>query len=134
MKTVTEKHQIHQNINMLDGYLALATDPEYSFALELIRKGTCFIAVRHDSGGYKFYPSRFVGYISNSRDGHLNNPNKDGRETNRALNQVLGSRPMSDLVLDRLYRDWCQTLGFVANERGAFGVERKFWVALDDLY
>ncbi len=44
---------------------------------------------------------------------------------------ILGSKPASNPVLDNLYREYCELLGFVANEKGTFGVERKYWEVSD---
>ena len=34
-------------------------------------------------------------------------------------------------ILDTAYSDYCQTFGFMSNEKGSFGVERKFWILED---
>ena len=115
MRTVKNVNELRVNIKTLDGYIAIKKEPEYDFALNLVKKGTCFVAVK-ENGTYKFYPSRFVGYFNNNMDAHQNNNNKDGRETNPAISTVLGS-----------YREYCESLGFIANEKGSFGVERKYW-------
>ena len=59
--------------------------------------------------------------------GYQNNDTKDGGETNPAISHILGSKPVSDPVLDSKYQEYCQSLGFVAVEKGAFGVARKYW-------
>jgi len=76
---------------------------------------------------YKFYPSRFVGYTSNSMDAHLENESRDGRETNPAISEILGNKPVPNTEFDKYYKEYCETLGFTANDRGTFGVERKYW-------
>ena len=115
MRTVKNKNELIKNFEILDSYLKSKKDPEYSYALNLVEKGTCFIAIEIDENNYKFYPSRFVGYFENNMDKHENNFNKDGRITNSAI------------ILDFQYRKYCETLGFVAREKGSFGVKRKFW-------
>ena len=45
--------------------------------------------------------------------------------TNAAISVVLGMKPETNSDLDKAYRDYCETLGFTANERGSF-VERKY--------
>lgn len=126
MRTVENIRELEENIKMLDKYLNSKKDPEYSFGLSLVKRGTCFVAVR-EKDSYKFYPSRFIGYVNNNMHSHLNNEYKDGKETNPAISMILGSKPTSNPVLDNLYREYCESLGFVANEKGAFGVERKYW-------
>lgn len=49
------------NILTIDTYLEQKTDPEYNFALERIKLGTCFFAIKKENG-YRFYPSRFIVY------------------------------------------------------------------------
>jgi len=131
MRTIKNIIELKANTQLLDKYLNAKTDPEYSFALELIKKGICFVALS-ENGTYKFYPSRFIGYFGNSMNAHQNNNRRDGRVTNAAISVVLGMKPETNSDLDKAYRDYCETLGFIANERGSFGVERKYWVV--DLY
>jgi len=107
-------------------------DPEYSFAINLVKKGTCFVVIKIN-GSFKFYPSRFIGYDSNSMDAHLDNVHRDGRETNPAISEILGITPVPNYEMDKLYKDYCQTLGFTSNDKGAFGVERKYWNAVADI-
>lgn len=126
MKEVESLNDLKENIKTLDKYLDSKKDPEYSFALGLVKKGTCFVAVK-ENGTYKFYPSRFIGYVGNSMDAHLNNQYKDGTETNPAISLTLGSKPTPNPVLDNQYKEYCQSLGFIANNKGSFGVERKYW-------
>lgn len=126
MRTVENLKELQANIKTLDKYTNLKKDPEHGFGLGLVKKGTCFVAVK-ENGTYKFYPSRFIGYVNNSMDAHLNNEYKDGKETNPAISIILGSTPTPNPDLDNLYREYCESLGFIANEKGSFGVERKYW-------
>lgn len=126
MQLVQSLSEIRANIQTLDKYLDGKHEPEYSYALGLIKRGTCFIAVRSELI-YKFYPSRFVGYIGNTMDKHQNNSEKDGKETNPAISSVLHEDVSYDPELERAYREYCESLGFTANEKGSFGVQRKYW-------
>lgn len=126
MRIVENLKELQENIKTLDKYLNSKKDPEYSFGLGLIKKGTCFVAVK-ENNKYKFYPSRFIGYANNNMATHLNNGLRDGRETNSAISIILGDQPAPNLELEKFYREYCESLGFVANERGTFGVERKYW-------
>ena len=111
---------------ILDRYLEEKCDSEYSFALNLIKKGICSIAVKVESG-YRFYPSRFTGYTGNCMDRHLNNQEKDGRITTPALSKVLGQPLTVSPRLEQEYKRYCELLGFTANDKGTYGVQRKFW-------
>ena len=72
---------IKYNMQVIDSYLNEGVDPEYTYALNLIKRGICFV-VDDSSGRNKFYPSRFIGYVLNSRDKHDSNTHKDGKVTN----------------------------------------------------
>ncbi len=93
--------------------------------INLVKRGTCFIAYEIEKE-LRFAPSRFIGYKSNKIDRHLN-AYKDGRETNKAINDVLGSKPIPNDSLNKKYISYCRSLGIEPNETGAFGVQRKFW-------
>lgn len=126
MHLVENQNDILKNIELLDSYLGRGNESEKEFALALIKKGTCFLAVKYNNS-YKFYPSRFVGYKDNSMDSHLNNEYKDGKETNPAISNILRDKPVTNLELEKEYKKYCEELGFVANQKGSFGVERKYW-------
>lgn len=120
--------EILDNCVTLDGYIKSKKDPEYTYALELVKRGTCFLAIEKD-GQYSFYPSRFIGYVNNTMIQHENNGAMDGRETNPAIADAINQgNPTPNPNLDLLYKDYCARLGFRASDKGTFGVERKFWV------
>ncbi|MCB1660680.1 MAG: HNH endonuclease, partial [Pseudomonadales bacterium] len=75
-----------------------------------------------------FAPSRFIGYANNTIDKHEANHSKDGRETTPKISKLLGKDCVFDEELEKSYREFCQALGFEANDTGAFGVKRKYWV------
>ena len=126
--TVESLDEILDNCATLDGYIESRKDPEYTYALDLIRRGTCFLAIK-DEDEYRFYPSRFIGYYNNSMIQHENNGDKDGRVTNPAIAAVIHQgNPTPNPELDAVYKKYCASLGFHASDKGNFGVERKFWV------
>lgn len=120
IKLVENFNEIKANVKTLDSYLKSKTDPEYSYGLNLDKKGTCFIAVK-ENDIYKFYPSRFMGYVNNSIEAHLNNEERDGRDTNPAISKILGNNPLHNPTLDKIYREYGKSLGFTANDKGSFG-------------
>lgn len=61
-------------------------------------------------------------------DKYLNNTEKDDREKNLAISKVLNQKVNCNPKLDREYRDYCEYVGFIANEKGCFGVEKKVLV------
>lgn len=127
MELVQNFNDIKINMTILDEYLGQKTDPEYSYALNLVRRGTCFIAVL-GKDGYRFYPSRFIGYKDNTMERHENNYEKDGKVTNPQISNILDKKLQLSNMLNIEYKKYCESLGFVAWEKGSFGVERKFWV------
>jgi len=124
MELVKDKNELLNNIYTLDSYQVGTT--EYEFYLDLVKRGVCFVVVKCN-GSYKFYPSRFLGYRGNTYNNHLNNEYKDGKETNPIITKILGCAPSYDLNLEREYKEYCEKLGFKPWEKGAFGVQRKFW-------
>lgn len=127
MPVIVSKEELYTNCKTLDKYIESRTDPEYSYALDLIKRGICFVAIQMN-GEYKFYPSRFVGYQNNSRLKHMNNRWRDGRETNPEISYVLKvGEPLPDIELEVLYREYCERLGFEAMEKGSFGNDHKYW-------
>jgi hypothetical protein len=126
MKTIINIGELKANIALLEKYLDSKTDPEYSFAINLVKNGICFVVVQNNAG-YKFFPSRFIGYANNSMNKHINNEDKDGKETNPVISRLLGGTPKPNLDYERLYREYCESLGFISNNRGSYGVERKYW-------
>lgn len=127
LNLVKNKNEILNNVKLLDNYISKGKEQEKEFALALIKRGTCFVAIKN-GGLYKFYPSRFIGYADNNMNTHLNNEYKDGKETNPAISDILGCKPVFDLELEKEYKRYCEQLGFIANEKGSFGVERKYWL------
>ena len=127
MKTVSTITELLNNISIIDQYLKSADKIEVDYAKGLIKRGTCFVAVKSDEG-YKFYPSRFIGYANNSMDAHERNYEKDGKETNPAISAIIGSNPQHNEKLEDEYKEYCVSLGFKANKAGTFGVERKYWL------
>ena len=126
--TVESLDEILDNCATLDGYIESRKDPEYTYALDLVKRGTCFLAIE-DEGEYLFYPSRFIGYYNNSMVQHENNGDKDGRVTNPAIAAAIDQgNPTPNSELDLLYKNYYNSLGFHASDKGTFGVERKFWV------
>ena len=128
MDLIKNKQNLLTNIKQLDIYLDRKCDPEYSFALDLIKKGTCFVALSNENS-VRFYPSRFIGYMNNTMESHLSNERKDGRETTPLISSIInnGQPPKNDTLLESLYFDYCAILGFTAREKGSFGVQRKYW-------
>jgi putative restriction endonuclease len=94
----------------------------------LIKRGTCFVQY-HRGAGLAFAPSKFIGYVDNNILSHLQfRSDRDGRDTNRAIAEILERVPEVDQAAEAMYREFCRSLNFEPNKAGTFGVPRKFWV------
>lgn len=129
MSVITTLEQIKHNIAELErGRRATGNALEEYRAL--IKRGTCFLPYESQIG-LSFAPSRFVGYVDNKLANHADNPARDGRVTNAAINQVLGARPTANPALEQVYLEFCRVIGVSPSKTGTFGVERKYWVTAD---
>lgn len=125
MKLIKNKEQLIKNIDTLESYLTEGDEFEISEATSLVKRGTCFVAYQVDKE-LRFAPSRFIGYVNNKLEIHSVS-HKDGRETNKAIIDILTDKPTPNDNLEKKYFDYCNQLGIQPNEKGAFGVQRKFW-------
>lgn len=91
VEPVKSLEDIKHNMQVIDSYLNKGVDPEYTYALNLIKRGICFV-VDDSSGRYRFYPSRFIGYALNTRDKHDNNTRKDGKVTKPCNLKHIGNK------------------------------------------
>lgn len=126
MKLINNKNQLIKNIDTLEGYLTEGDDYSRNEAKSLIKRGTCFVAYEIGKE-IRFAPSRFIGYINNKLEKHSDSEEKDGRETNKAINKILDSKPLPNDLLNKIYLKYCSFLGFQPSEKGSFGAPRKFW-------
>lgn len=127
MQLIKDKDQILINIESLEGYLTEGNEYEKKEATLLVKRGICFIAYKIDTE-IRFAPSRFIGYIDNKLDIHFSDKNIDGRDTNKAIIEILGNKPIPNTELEIKYIDYCNKLGIRSSEKGTYGVQRKFWV------
>lgn len=131
MRLITTKNQLLKNIDTLEGYLTEDNEYSSSEAKALVKRGTCFVAYKIDKE-LCFASSRFIGYVDNKLDQHSASNEKDGRETNKAIIQILRTKPEPNEKLNEKYLEYCNRLGFQSNEKGSFGALRKFWqLAID---
>ena len=126
MELIKTLSQLEQNIANVENYLAIGTEEEKKETCNLIKRGTCFVAYSIKDE-VRFAPSRFLGYAYNDLSKHATSQ-KDGRETNIAISEILHEKPLSNKELEKKYLDYCQNLGIFPSENGAFGAPRKFWI------
>jgi len=123
---ISTMEQLMQNIATVEFYLSEGNEIERAEMSDLITKGICFIAYKIGNE-IRFAPSRFLGYVGNNLDLHKQSKEKDGRDTNEAINLILDSKPVTNEGLEKEYARYCHKLGIVPNAKGTFGVERKYW-------
>lgn len=125
MELVKKLSDIIENIAILDQYLQ---DPaKQDFALNLIKEGTCFVAVKKNQG-HRFYPSRFVGFKDNNDEAHIKYNIEEGKDASPIISQILRHNPKASQDMETAYKAYCETLGFVADDKGKDGAEHKFWI------
>ena len=124
-KLVRNWKDILENILMLEDYRHSKNIEDIDYYNSLIKRGTCFVATIIDEE-LVFAPSRFIGYLQNSRQKHSANESKDGRVTNPELEKILNTKFRVDEGLERAYRSFCLSLGFTPRDKGSFGVTRKY--------
>lgn len=130
MERIEDKADLRKNMTTLDSYLDKKVEPNYGYAIGLIEKGKCLIAVK-TKDGFRFYPSRFMGYAGNSKNNHEMNNEKDGRYTNSWITRVLEKKREVNPALLQTYYDYCLSIGGRILKTGS---DRKFWeVDLEDL-
>jgi len=127
MKEVENIEQLLKNIETLDRYLSKANSLDQADALDLVKRGTCFV-VYNNNGMMRFAPSRFIGYVDNKLEKHNSNFTKHGGVTNQAISKLFKCKPLPNENLDELYINYCNYLGIKANSSGSFGASRKFWI------
>ena len=127
MRLIENIGDLRVNMKTLDDYLNRKVEPEYTYALEKIKHGICFV-VDSSYEIVRFYPSRFIGYKNNTYDLHETNLEKDGRDTNKQINNVLGELRLFTVEIEKWYNQYCESLGFVPQIKGDFGNDRKYWL------
>ncbi len=127
MTVVTTLDQIKDNIAELERGRASRLSSKVAEYRALIKRGTCFVPYVAGNG-LAFAPSRFVGYRKNKLATHADNPDRDGRITNAAINKIIGSKPQANALLEGKYSAFCVMAGVQPSITGAFGVVRKYWI------
>jgi hypothetical protein len=134
---VRSRDEIQQNAVTLGRYLDNTNSSECEYTKTLIGKGKCFVIVSSQNG-YRFYPSRFMGYIGNSMESHekmgeirrdTRETTRDGKKTNPAISDILGELiNTEDEQWDRWeseYKIFCKNTGISPHNN-----ERKYWLPI----
>lgn len=121
MKSVKNAKQILANVRKLYASLAKKKGGKIN-AQELLMRGRTFVRVDLRDG-VMFAPSRYVGYINNDVERHLENLHEaGGGETNIAISKVLGE-PKDDKKVDREFVNFCRSHRFLPNTQ-----DRRYWI------
>jgi hypothetical protein len=126
MELVVKWSEIVENLRTLARYRQSKVPAEAKFYNDHILRGICFMVYKHGND-ILWGPSRFVGYKNNSMSAHFANDDKDGRDTNPAINAILGKDPEANKGLEQLYRKHCRDRGLNPRPKGQFGIIRKYW-------
>jgi hypothetical protein len=114
MNLITTKQQIETNLETLEQYLANGSGSEKGEVQKLIGKGRCLVAYKREKV-WHFAPSRFIGYINNTLKQHFANSEKNGRDTNPAIERVLNKKFSPDSEMEELYVHYCGQIGAKAS-------------------
>ena len=120
MKLISKLDQLTKNIETVEYYLTEGKEDEQLEVSDLIKRGSCLLCYKVDNE-IRFAPSRFIGYINNTLNGHIRSE-VDGRDTNVVINRILKSKPLPDESLRELYLKYCKNLGLKADNK-----KHKFW-------
>ena len=74
----------------------------------------------------RFAPSKFLGYVKNTIERYVP-PEMDGRDTNVSISEIIGTKPIANVRFERLFKDFCFSLGIRLNENPLMGIQRKYW-------
>ena len=121
----------HECVHMLgrpaDGHVHLQMPDNQPAVYHIYGKGDQFqTECRACAAGSGYSEEEATKILSNSHVTAIADM-KDGKETNPAITHILGCPVCKDSMLENEYRLYCEHLGFIPSDKGAFGVERKFW-------
>lgn len=133
MEPITDKAQLEANIKTFLGFFNSTDKTAKEFAFVLLMQGGSFVAFKiHGDNNWKFAPSRFIGYIENTKRKHLAARKKkivDGRVTNTAINNIFNYLPIFDNDLSKDYQKYRIDLGLIRDEHIVNRVPKSFWIS-----
>ncbi len=117
--------QIIENIRTIEEYLNSDNIEDKEFARDLVKKGRAMLIYRVN-GQNHFAPGRFLGFKKNSRHAHLENENRESRDTQPALQSIMG-KPFTHAAIEKEFLDYADTF------KGAtLKSKRKYWRVRND--
>ena len=122
MQLVRTWRDIKENLRTLDGYRHSQDYEDRKYYNDRIKNGLCFVFHRENEK-LLIGPSRFVGYVGNTRQRHNANEYKDGKLTTPTITRILGYPPTENNILDQDHKNLCQESGVKPVAK-----TRKFWL------
>ena len=112
---VENTDQVIENIKTIERYLNSEVEEEKQFAQDLIKKGRSMLIYKVN-GQNHFAPIRFLGFKKNSQAAHIENENRESRDTAPAIQSLMG-KPFTHDVIEKEFNDNLRTnfLGWYAN-------------------
>lgn len=117
---------IMKNILTLEKYRVSENCRESDYYKKIVRRGKVFVVVKIN-GALLFAPSKFVGYLENNMEKHEIDKNykRDGRETNREIDNFLGKHEMNG-VMETEFLRFCKQNFIVPADN-----KRTYWKIQD---
>jgi hypothetical protein len=122
MRTIENIRELRTNLELFERYLCEGSDSEKYSVGKLVVGGKCFVSYKIGNE-WRFAPSRFVGYFNNDLETHASNTDKDGRETNPAINKIAENKLAKSELLEQKYKDYCESIGINFHDKN-----RKYWL------
>jgi 5-methylcytosine-specific restriction protein A len=127
VKLVSTKEDVVKNVSRFRRY-ETGSVADRDFFRDKIRTGKQFVVIR-ERDHYVFAPSKFAGYKNNNRGMHVSDlGSRDGRITNRALNNVLGGpfgpNDSRHKRIDAAFLRYCRQIGVTPIKPSP---ARKYW-------
>ena len=117
--------QIIENIKTMEQYLNSDNKEEKEFARDLVKKGRSMLIYKVN-GQNHFAPGRFLGFKKNSRAAHLENEDREVRDTAPALQSIMG-KPFTHAAIEKEFLDYSNK--FKGNTLKS---KRKYWRVRND--
>ncbi len=122
---VENTDQVIENIKTIERYLNSEVEEEKQFAQDLIKKGRSMLIYKVN-GQNHFAPIRFLGFKKNSQAAHIENENRESRDTAPAIQSLMG-KPFTHDVIEKEFNEYAN--GF----KGAtLKAKRKYWRIRND--
>ena len=117
--------QIIENIKTIEHYLNSDNAEEKEFARELVKKGRAMLIYKVN-GQNHFAPSNFLGFKKNSKSEHIDNQNRESRDTAPTLQSLMG-KPFSHIAIEKEFNDYANSF-----KGHTLKSKRKYWRIRDE--